>query len=64
MLKLLSAKANVNLKTDGLNAHDDSDQLVLKAINSNEVKNRAQNMFGLADLDTNGFLSFSEVVDL
>lgn len=63
MLKLMSAKANVNLKTD-LYVHDDPDKQLLAAINSNEVKNRAQNMFGLADTDINGFLSFSETVDL
>lgn len=65
MLKLMAAKANVNLKSDApVEPHDDPDKQLLAAINSNEVKNRAQNIFGLADTDINGFLSFSEVVDL
>lgn len=60
---MMAAKANVNLKEDQ-SVHDDSDSQLLNAINSNEVKNRAQNIFGLSDIDINGVLSFTEVMTL
>lgn len=56
----METKANIQT----ISAHTDSDDELLKAINTNQVANKIQNIFGLADIDTNGMLSFSELVDL